>query len=155
MRRKDREVTEISEIQAILNSCKVIRLAMIDGNRPYVVPLNFGYTCENNEFTFYCHSANEGRKIALLHNNPNVFFEMDCGHELVSHQSACGHSYHYACVMGDGVVEFLDGTAKTRALSAIMEHQTGKHFDISAAQAEAVSVFSIRAISLSAKKNPS
>ena len=55
MRRNDREVTDIQEIRALIDECKVIRLAMINGDKPYVVPLNFGYTYENGAFTFYFH----------------------------------------------------------------------------------------------------
>ena len=40
MRRKDRQITEIEAIRAILDKAKVLHLAMIDGARPYVVPMN-------------------------------------------------------------------------------------------------------------------
>ena len=43
MRRKDREITDIEELLAVVSRCKVCRLAMAENNRPYVVPLNFGY----------------------------------------------------------------------------------------------------------------
>ena len=43
MRRKDREVTDNYEINKIINSCQIIRLAFADGVAPYIVPLNFGF----------------------------------------------------------------------------------------------------------------
>lgn len=42
MRQKDREVTELQEIIAIMRRCDVCRLALNDEGYPYIVPLNFG-----------------------------------------------------------------------------------------------------------------
>ncbi|MDP4094583.1 MAG: pyridoxamine 5'-phosphate oxidase family protein, partial [Bacillota bacterium] len=38
MRRKDREVSDINEIENIIEKCKVCHLAMVDKGLPYVVP---------------------------------------------------------------------------------------------------------------------
>ena len=78
MRRSDREITDLDEILSIINDCKVIHLAMVDDGEPYLLPLNFGYTCEGGAFSFFCHSAREGRKLDILRKNPTVAFEMDC-----------------------------------------------------------------------------
>ena len=78
MRRNNRDITDLNEILSIINDCKVIHLAMIDAGEPYLLPLNFGYTCENGLFSFFCHSAREGRKLDILRKNPTVAFEMDC-----------------------------------------------------------------------------
>jgi len=42
MRRKDREVTEMEEIQQIFDECKVCRIGIMDENGPYIVPVNYG-----------------------------------------------------------------------------------------------------------------
>ena len=85
MRRNDREITDSQEILSIVNECKVIRLAMLDEQGlPYIIPLNFGYRFADGVFTFYCHSAREGRKLELLRRDPRVSFEMDCRGELQS-----------------------------------------------------------------------
>ena len=47
MRRKDREVTDLQEIEEIIKGCKVCHLAMADAGQPYIVPLNFGYQLES------------------------------------------------------------------------------------------------------------
>jgi nitroimidazol reductase NimA-like FMN-containing flavoprotein (pyridoxamine 5'-phosphate oxidase superfamily) len=65
MRRKDRKITDRAEIEAIIAKAQVCRLAMADKDRPYIVPLSFGY--EDN--TLYFHSANTGKKIDILKNN--------------------------------------------------------------------------------------
>ena len=66
MRRKDREVTDNYEINKIINSCQIIRLAFADGVAPYIVPLNFGFEEKDVKRTFYFHGAKEGRKLDLI-----------------------------------------------------------------------------------------
>ena len=75
MRRSDREITDLNKIISIINDCKVIHLAMLDDGEPYLLPLNFGYTYEDGAFSFFCHSAREGRKLDILRKNPTVAFE--------------------------------------------------------------------------------
>ena len=77
MRRKDREVTDQAAIQAILDKAQVLHLAMIDGDRPYVVPMHYGYTLENGRLTLYLHSAKEGRKLDILSKNSAVAFVLE------------------------------------------------------------------------------
>ena len=113
MRRHDREITDSREILSIVNECKVIRLAMLDEQGlPYIIPLNFGYRFADGVFTFYCHSAREGRKLELLRRDPRVSFEMDCRGELQSADHACGYGYYYASVIGSGTAELIEGAEK-------------------------------------------
>ncbi|MPM10220.1 hypothetical protein SDC9_56548 [bioreactor metagenome] len=131
MIRKDREVANLDGIVEIVDKCKVMRLAMADEGAPYIVPLNFGYRREGNTLELYFHCANRGRKLDLLSRNPKVGFELDCGHRLVPDDTACKNSFFYESVIGVGVVTFFEeASAKVTALNVIMEHQTGKTFDI-------------------------
>ena len=102
MRRSDREITDLGEILSIINDCKVIHLAMVDDGEPYLLPLNFGYACEGGAFSFFCHSAREGRKLDILRKNPTVAFEMDCRGALDEHDVACQCGYYFASVTGVG-----------------------------------------------------
>ena len=43
MRRKEKEITDKKEIEKVLQESNVCRLAMVDGDKPYMVPMNFGY----------------------------------------------------------------------------------------------------------------
>ena len=43
MRRTQNEMKSIEEICAVLDKCKVCRLAMNHDGYPYLVPMNFGY----------------------------------------------------------------------------------------------------------------
>ena len=152
MRRSDREITDFSDILAIINSCKVIRLAMVDHGKPYLVPLNFGVIASDETLTFYCHSALEGRKIDILRENPEVFFELDTAHQLVLSDDPCHSGFRYASVMGDGVAEFLSGEEKLLALSALMRQQAGREIVFTEEQAQMVAVFAIRVKSVTAKQ---
>ena len=78
MTRKEREVTDMNEIIKILDKCKILRLGLVDGDEPYIVPMNYGYTMEDGELTLYLHCAPVGRKLDIIRVNPKVFFEMDC-----------------------------------------------------------------------------
>ena len=130
MRRSDREITDLGEILSIINDCKVIHLAMVDDGEPYLLPLNFGYACEGGAFSFFCHSAREGRKLDILRKNPTVAFEMDCRGALDEHDVACQCGYYFASVTGVGHVEFLDGEEKLAALTSLMRHMAGREDQI-------------------------
>lgn len=69
MRRRDREVTEKSEIMYILDRGKVLHLGLVDQGKPYIVPMNYGYVFENEKPVFYVHGAPEGRKIDVIRSN--------------------------------------------------------------------------------------
>ena len=43
MRRKDREVTDIRQIENIIEKTKVVHIGIIDDGVPYVVPMQYGY----------------------------------------------------------------------------------------------------------------
>jgi nitroimidazol reductase NimA-like FMN-containing flavoprotein (pyridoxamine 5'-phosphate oxidase superfamily) len=78
--RKDKEVTCREDIEEIMHRADTCRLALCEGDRPYVVPLCFGY----ERGVLYFHCAPHGRKLEILENNHNVCFEMDLDHEIVS-----------------------------------------------------------------------
>lgn len=102
MRRTDRQVKDFSEICAILDKCQVMRLGLCDGQRPYVVPVNFGYEVRQGQIWLYFHCANQGRKLDMLKRNPSVCFEMDCEHDLVLDPTPCACGYRFASVIGEG-----------------------------------------------------
>jgi hypothetical protein len=78
MRRKDREITDRAELLRILAKARVCRLALVDGDRPYVVPLTFALDGAD----LVLHSARTGRKLDILRRNPAVCFEVEEGVEI-------------------------------------------------------------------------
>jgi nitroimidazol reductase NimA-like FMN-containing flavoprotein (pyridoxamine 5'-phosphate oxidase superfamily) len=144
MRRKDREVTEINELMQIIDQCKVCRIAMQDKAGLYIVPMNFGYTYENNQLVLFFHSAKEGRKINALKENSEICFEMDCEHGLITADAACEYGYFFKSIIGNGKVVFIDDVEERKiALSAFMKHQTGQDFSFDDRMVNCVSVFKI------------
>ncbi len=144
MRRKDREVTEMHEIEEIIRACKVCQLAMVEEGQPYLVPLNFGYQFQDGVLTLYFHSAKDGRKIDILKKHPRVCFELMQEGKLIYAENPCNFGYEYSSVIGFGDVEFVEEPAeKCEALTLLMRHQVNQEFTFTEAQAAAVCVYKI------------
>ena len=114
----------------------------------------FLYAVEDGAFTFYCHSAKEGKKLDVIRKNASVAFEMDCQNALQHGETACTHSYYYASVLGEGKAEILEGDEKRKGLSALMLHMAGRNNVFTAEMADKVAVIAIRVDALTAKKRP-
>jgi nitroimidazol reductase NimA-like FMN-containing flavoprotein (pyridoxamine 5'-phosphate oxidase superfamily) len=126
MRRKEKEITDRMQIDAIIKSCIVCRLAMADGGQPYIVPLCFGYRGN----ILYFHTARAGRKLEILRENPRVCFEFESGCELKSGETACKWSMRYRSVIGTGTASFVEAPAdKRQALDLIMQQYTTGAFE--------------------------
>ncbi len=130
MRRKNRQVTDIREIQKIVEECKVARIGMNDEGKVYIVPMNYGYECaQDGKLTFYFHCSKVGRKIEILKKNADICLELDGRHELAEGNTPCRYGYYFASLIGNGRVKFIeDADEKLRVLKKFMEQQTGKAF---------------------------
>lgn len=154
MRRKDRQVTDLAEIRAIIDRCKVCRLGFQDVSGAYIVPLNFGYTYDDEKFTFYFHSAREGRKIDLLKRGGPIGFELDCSHDLIEGNEACAYGYRFESVIGTGHAFILEEESeKAYALQQLMLHQTGKNFTFTPEMTRTVTVFALLVDSFTCKRH--
>ena len=123
MRRKDKEITDIKAIEAILNQAYVGHLSLAQNNLPYLVPMCFGY----KKNTLYIHSAKEGQKLDIIKDNPNICFEVDMDAELVQKKLACSFDMKYKSVIAFGKADIIeDNKEKKKALNIIMKHYTGK-----------------------------
>lgn len=153
MRRKDLEITDPAAIESIIRRCNIIHIAMFDGEYPYVVPMNFGYSFDGRRFTFCMHSTvKASKKLDLLRKNPNVAFELTAGHGIEEGKSPCNYRYLYECVMGKGKVRFAsDPAEKIALLNQIMAHHTGREFPFTELHACAVELFVIETEELTAK----
>ena len=129
---------------------------MIDGDRPYVVPLNYGYTLENGALTLYLHSAREGRKLDVLRQNDRVAFVLETNVSQVSGGDIpCKYGEAYASVMGEGrAVLLTDSAEKMAVLSILMKTQTGRDFAFTPAMTDAVAVLRLDVDSFTAKARP-
>jgi uncharacterized protein len=127
MRKKEREVSEINEIESIIYKCDVCRIAFADDNVPYIVTMNFGYL-GGQEKKLYFHCASQGRKLEMAEKNNYVCFQMDNGHELYGGDKGCDWGMKYKSIVGYGHISRLtDRDEKVRALNLIMEHYSGRN----------------------------
>ncbi len=152
MRRKDREITDIKKIEAIISGARYMHLGMFDGEFPYVVPMHYGFLMENGRLTFYMHCAKDGHKIDCLKKNNNVFAQIDRGEALIMADAPCKYGAEYECVMCRGKASIVeDISEKRRALKALMKTQTGREHEFDERMVAAVSVIRLDVISYSAK----
>jgi nitroimidazol reductase NimA-like FMN-containing flavoprotein (pyridoxamine 5'-phosphate oxidase superfamily) len=116
IRRKDKEITDFSEIKDILKTAKYVTLAMCLNDEPYLVTLSHGYDQERNCIYFHC--AGEGKKISILKANNLVWGQAVIDRGYV--QGACDHLY--STTQFRGRVTFVeDLMEKEHALQVLIE----------------------------------
>jgi nitroimidazol reductase NimA-like FMN-containing flavoprotein (pyridoxamine 5'-phosphate oxidase superfamily) len=106
MRRTEKEIVDKEVIEEILAKSEICRIAMIDKDEAYIVPLNYGYS----ENVIYFHSAPEGRKIKLLKANNRVCFEIENNAEIVRKDEPCKWTTKYRSLIGHGNIEIISDT---------------------------------------------
>ena len=157
VKRKDRQITDKQKIEDFLNEQKVIRIGYYDksNDEVYIVPLNFGFKVVNDEYIFYLHGGQKGRKFELTKEEPNVGFEIDGNYELVPGELACQHTARYQSIIGNGKIQLVnDVEEKKIALDIIMKHNTGKSgFEYNPKMLERVGIYKITANKLTCKAN--
>lgn len=155
MRRKEREIKDISELVKILSKNCVGTLSVSGGEYPYAVPLNFGFSENDGEFKVYFHCASEGKKIELIKKNPKVCFEVHTMERITGEgESACVYSCAYESVIGFGCArELTSHDEKKEALVKIMENCTGREFDFNENQTRGVTVFEIAFSEVTGKRS--
>jgi len=153
MRRGDKEIVDREELHRILDEAMVMRLGMLDGERPYVVPLNFAR--EGEELWF--HAATAGHKLDCLRAAPAVCVEADRFLRLHTGPSACDDwTSHYESVIGFGTAEIVEDTAvKRHGLRAIMRKYSKRDdWEFTDASVEGIAVVRIRLDALTGKRSP-
>lgn len=110
MRRKEKEIADPAALEAVIAAAAVCRVAMCDGDRPYVVPMCFGYA----DGVFYLHCAREGRKLEILRENANVCLEVEEGVSVTPGKTACDWGMSFRSVMAFGRAETVDDPAERR-----------------------------------------
>ncbi len=120
MRRKDRKVTDFNTILKIIDECEIIRLGFSDDNVPYIVPVNFAYTVNENKIEFYIHGAVAGRKFELMNKNHICSFEMDIPIKMECDYLKRDVTMRYKSVMGIANIDILNGDAKQYAMDSII-----------------------------------
>ena len=154
MRRIDRAVTDNQQITSIIEQAKVVHIGMIDNDRPYVVPMQYGFVFADGTLTLYVHCAKEGRKLDILKKNPRVFIELETNVAIVSGGDVpCKYGSEYASVMGDGTAVIVEDVAeKISGLQLMMKTQSGRDFEITEQMTASVTVLRIDVPCVTAKR---
>jgi nitroimidazol reductase NimA-like FMN-containing flavoprotein (pyridoxamine 5'-phosphate oxidase superfamily) len=119
LRRSARELAEPDAIEEILQSAKLLFLALADQPAPYVLPVCFGFA----HGVLYVHSARKGTKIDLLRANPSVGFSASTDMTIVPGSAACDFTCGGRSVVGTGTARILaDEEERIRGMDAIMRH---------------------------------
>ena len=160
MKRKDREVKELSEICRILDQCTVCTISLptepSENQVPYVLPLSFGYEIIDDKPVFYFHCAREGRKIDLIRKFGVAGFSIFPQEKIVyDKEIVCKSSCFFSSVIGTGTISILkDAQEKCHALSVIMKQQVHDDITFSEIQANAVTILKLTAEEFSGKRKP-
>ena len=156
MRRAERQIPDEAGIRAILERCRVCRLALWDEEGPYIVPMSYGYRWDEGGLKLYFHCAGEGRKLDALRRDPRVAFEMDADYAVIGAKSACGYTCAYCSVTGAGVLRVVKSPQEAcEGMSCLMRRQTGRDFSFTPAMLSGVCVLCLDVQNICGKRNGS
>lgn len=158
MRRAKREVRDVAELRSIVERASVVRVGSVDAEGPFIVPMSFGFELGEKDgapaWTFWLHSAGEGRKVDAWRARPEVALELDVPAGVITGDFSCAYSYAFESVMATGLVrEVKDPAEKVHGLACVMEHMApGAPARFSDEAVERVSVWRVDARSLTGKR---
>jgi uncharacterized protein len=114
VRRKDREITNLVEMQQILKTTKYITIALCRDNEPYLVSLSHGYYEAKSCLYFHC--ASEGKKLVYAKANSRVW-----GQAVLDFGVTEECDYAYTSVQFSGTFSLIeDLTEKQQAMEVLV-----------------------------------
>ena len=147
IRRKDRMITDPSEIEDIVKNAKILHLGLNDDGFPYIVPLHYGYeyNSEKSKYIFYMHGARVGHKLDLINKNSNAGVELETDVEPVSGGDIpCSYGSFYSSLIGRGQASIVnDEEEKKHGLDLLMRNQVGRAFEFTEAMIASVAVIKV------------
>lgn len=128
MKLNKNEITDINEIFKILERCTTINLGMYADDYPYVIPMTFGCSIEDEKLCVYFHCAGQGRKWDLLHEDSRVCVEAHI-YERVTMSGTDEITAEFESVVGFGRAELIEEQKeKVRAIKIMLEHYNSSGF---------------------------
>jgi nitroimidazol reductase NimA-like FMN-containing flavoprotein (pyridoxamine 5'-phosphate oxidase superfamily) len=116
VRRKDREITDPSELRQVLKRTKYVTVALCMDNDPYLVSLSHGYDEQRNCLYFHC--APEGKKIVYQRANNKVW-----GQAVLDFGVTDECDYAYTSVQFSGKMSFINDLKEKRHAVEILVRQ--------------------------------
>jgi nitroimidazol reductase NimA-like FMN-containing flavoprotein (pyridoxamine 5'-phosphate oxidase superfamily) len=150
MRRKEREITDRTEIDALIYTERLMHIALVDGDQPFLVPVFYAY----DGTALYFHSALAGTKIGIIRRNPRICFEICADHGIIESDDACNFDATYRTVIGSGCTVLIDDEQeKIRALDLIVARFTETKGPYSPSDLDQTAVIRIDIHSIQGKKH--
>ncbi len=125
LRRREKEITDIDEMRAIVSSARFAAVALCREGEPYIVTMNHGWDAGSD--TLYFHCAHEGKKIDFINANQRA-----CATVVEDHgykHGECDHAYRSVVMNGRIEVVERPRREKTRAQGAARAPGKGARSD--------------------------
>lgn len=128
MRNKLQEITDQSMVKSFLSKNRYFVLAIQDGDQPYAVPLNYGFTLDDSgALTVYFHTASGGRLYEIIHREgcENIKVAIAIAEMkgiVTSLEFVCQWNVDYKSILGQGLLSKLTTDEdREKALRVIMD----------------------------------
>ena len=121
MEKSKQEINDEQIMNEILGGSGLCRISMMDGDRPYTLPLTYGY----KDKCIYINSAPGGKKIELLSRNPRVQFEIECTEGKIAGKAKAKNEAGCKSLVGHGRVEIISDTPGKRSGMEVIMSQHG------------------------------
>lgn len=150
MRRDDREITDITEIDEILRTSRVMYIALADDGMPFMVPVFYAW----DGSALYFHSAKAGAKIDIINKNNNLCFAISTDHGVIESDVICNFEARHRTVIGFGKAVFIEQEQpKIAALNLIVARFSDQAWHYPAENLRATRVLRIDITSMKGKKH--
>lgn len=151
IRRTDLAWSDWPAIEAFLKDELICRLAINDGEFPYIAALSFTFIGES----FLLHSARAGKLASLLRENPNVTIQIDRPIALLKAPKGQNTSLEYYSVIARCVADFKESTDdvishQNRALNKYRPEND--YAPIESGAASQITAYRCKIIEMTAKK---
>lgn len=150
MRKKEQEITDPAEIEAVLHKADICRIAFCTDDVPYIVPVNFGY----KDGCIYIHSSPEGQKMEMLQRNDRVCFEAEADVDIAKSGIPCKWGISYRSVIGFGRASLVEGyDRKVAALDVLMDHYSTGPYEYDDKMVHAAAIIKVEIESMTGKRS--
>jgi nitroimidazol reductase NimA-like FMN-containing flavoprotein (pyridoxamine 5'-phosphate oxidase superfamily) len=155
------ECTDQEKINRFLETEKTGYLGLVDGEMPYVIPLNYVWMDQS----IYFHGAAEGRKISIMQLNSNACFTVSADLGTMTNPIPAKTDTSYMSVMVFGRAEQVTNLDEAvMAMQKMLDKYVPGYYDTKLSQTHVekyrsslgsyTAIFKIKALELSAKENP-
>ncbi len=151
MELRNRQINKIPDMEAIINEADVCSMAMVNGDKPYLLPFNFAYQSQ----TIFFHCDIKGFKLDLLKKNPAVCINFNTGNELFHRhkQVGCSWGMKFKSVIAYGGIEFIeDYDEKYSVMKLFMLKYAGEDYEFSEPSIKNVIVMKVKVREFTGKK---